>query len=186
MGEFPPQLVTPNPTRPSNTREVNQSVHLKVSCNAFLLVIVSRVRCQVKNFAIFHLLFTIFCVGVTGKHLCLARFIKGNYLKRLRGSALHFHAGGAGRHTRYGQPNNVGPFGQEPPNFGYRHMPFHHIAIYDGRMASLELRRYLITDFDRCQVLSIFYLDGKAVFFDILAPAATAASGGGFVNGYLR
>jgi hypothetical protein len=65
-------------------------------------------------------------------------------------------------------------------------MPFHHIAIYDGRMASLEFRRYLIMGFYRRQVLSIFYLYGKAVFFDILTPAATAASGGSLVNGYLR
>ena len=64
-------------------------------------------------------------------------------------------------------------------------MPFHHIAIYDGRMASLEFGRYLITGFDRCEVVGIFYLDGKAVFFDILTPAAAAASGGGLVNGYL-
>lgn len=65
-------------------------------------------------------------------------------------------------------------------------MPFHDIAIYDGRMASLELGRYLILGFDRRQVLGIFYLDGKAVFFDILTPATTTASGGGLVNGYLR
>jgi hypothetical protein len=65
-------------------------------------------------------------------------------------------------------------------------VPFHDITIYDGRMASLELGRYLITGFDRRQVLGIFYLHGKAIFFDILTPAATAASGGRPVNGYLR
>jgi hypothetical protein len=65
-------------------------------------------------------------------------------------------------------------------------MSFHHIAIDDGGMASLEFGRYPITGFYRCQVVRIFYLYGKAVFLDILTPGATAASGRRLINGDLQ
>jgi hypothetical protein len=65
-------------------------------------------------------------------------------------------------------------------------MPFHYVAIYDGCMASLEFGGYLITGFYCRQVVSIFYLYGKAVFFDIVNPAATTASGRSPINSDLR
>jgi hypothetical protein len=50
-------------------------------------------------------------------------------------------------------------------------------------MAGLEFWGYLVTGLYLYQVLGLFYLYGKAVFLQIIAPFATAASGGGLVNG---
>jgi hypothetical protein len=65
-------------------------------------------------------------------------------------------------------------------------MSFNDIAIHDGCVAGLNLERDVVLFSERCPVLNVFNLDGEAVLAHVLAPAATAASGGFPVNGYQR
>ena len=48
----------------------------------------------------------------------------------------HFHAGGAGRHSRQGQAERVGLFGQQPLDVIGGHMPFDEIAANLGGVAA--------------------------------------------------
>jgi hypothetical protein len=57
-------------------------------------------------------------------------------------------------------------------------MTFDNIAIHDGCMARLDLKRYFVTGPQRGPVLIVFNLKGEAVIPHVLTPVAAAASGG--------
>jgi hypothetical protein len=62
-------------------------------------------------------------------------------------------------------------------------MPFNDVAIHDGSVASLERWRYLVLNFDRGQVLGIYFLDRKTVALQVRAPITTTTSSRRFIEG---
>ncbi len=60
-------------------------------------------------------------------------------------------------------------------------MTFNDIAIDDGRVAGLELRRDLIISFDHSEVLDILDLDCVAITLHVVDPITTTTSGRGSV-----
>ena len=103
-------------------------------------------------------------------------------LVRVCGPAGHFHAGGADRHTRHTQADDVRFFSEHPQDLIFRDMAFNNVAINDGCMAGLGLQRDFVVGFYLGELRALFRLYDKADIFQMLAPTAAAASARGLVN----